>query len=251
MIRKVLQAYREGGVSGLSRKAYYLYCYALEAYVRPAAGLNESVITLNGVEVPVTRSALDDRLPFYTPAVPVDSNPVYESAEIDAIRHYVEPGDHVVVIGGGLGVTATVAAREAGEAGTVTVFEPSTTALGVCTRTIEHNDLTRRVRLEHASVGAPQNSCFTYGPQEDLRRVAYDELPDADVYEMDCEGEELPILKGMTVRPRVILVETHANHDAVVDVLQANGYTINSVVDDRSEIGADRTHVRAVHRSDG
>ncbi|PEN13578.1 hypothetical protein CRI94_09730 [Longibacter salinarum] len=250
MIRKAFQVFRSGGVSAISKKAYYVYCYALEAYVRPLVGVQEAVILLNGVEVPVTRSALDDQLPFYTPAVPVDSNPSYEAAEIEAIRKYVQPGDHVVVVGGGLGVTATVAAQAAGDDGRVTVFEPSSTAVEVCSNTIRHNDLEDRVWIEHASVGEPQNSCFTYGPQDDLRRIPYDRLPDADVYEMDCEGEELPILLNMSARPHVVLVETHGNHDQVHDVLVDHGYTIDSVIDDRNEIGADRTHIRAVRQVD-
>jgi len=59
MLQKVLRAYRDGGLRAVSRKAYYLYCYILEAYVRPAAGAKETLIQLNGVDVPVTRTAVD------------------------------------------------------------------------------------------------------------------------------------------------------------------------------------------------
>jgi hypothetical protein len=196
--------------------------------------------------VPVHRSSADRYLPFYTPAVPIQSDAAYEADEIDAIRRYAQAGDHVVVVGGGLGVTATVAAQAAGESVRVTVFEPSSTALEICQRTVEHNEIADRVHIDHASIGAPQNSCFTYSPQEDLRRVPYSEMPNADVYEMDCEGEELPIIRNMTIRPRVMLVETHGNHDEVVAALEAHGYRIDSVIDERETRGANRTHVRAV-----
>jgi hypothetical protein len=253
MLQKVLRAYRDGGLRAVSRKAYYLYCYILEAYVRPAAGTKETLIQLNGVDVPVTRTAVDVWLPFYAPAVPIQSDDGYEAAEMDAIRAYVEPGDHVVVVGGGLGVTAVTATRAARESGRVTVFEPSSTAVSVCARTISHHDLDDTVQIEHASIGAPQNSCFTYGPQDDIRRIPYDRMPvDTDVLEMDCEGEELPILQHMTIRPRVVLVETHGNHNAVRDVLIERGYRIDSVIDDRvasaeGDASGDRTHIRAVH----
>jgi len=246
MLRKVIDTYRSGGVSALSDKAYYVYCYVIEAHIRPQTSFREVVIELNDVEVPVHRSAVDRYLPCYEPAVPINSDPDYEADEIDAIRQYVEAGDHVVVVGGGLGVTTTVAARAAGQHGRITVFEPSSTALEICQRTVEHNGIAVRVHVEQASIGAPQNSCFTYSPQEDLRRVAYSEMPDADVYEMDCEGEELPIIRNMTIRPRVMLVETHGNHDEVVAALEAHGYRIDSVIDERKTRGADRTHVRAV-----
>jgi len=246
MLRKVIDTYRTGGVSALSDKAYYVYCYAIETHIRPRVSVEEVVITLNSVEVPVYRSVADRYLPYYEPAVPINSDPDYEADEIDAIRRYVEPGDHVVVVGGGLGVTTTVAARATGEGGRVTVFEPSSTALKICRRTVAHNGIAGRVHIEQASIGAPQNSCFTYSPQEDLRRVAYSDMPDANVYEMDCEGEELPIIRNMTIRPRVMLVETHGNHDEVVAALKSHGYRIDSLIDERKTRGADRTHVRAV-----
>ena len=245
MFKKVIDTYRDGGWSALSDKAYYVYCYAIEAHVRPRVAMEETLIELNGVEVPVRRSLADRYLPFYTPAVPIRSDPTYEADEIDAIRRYVEPGDHVVVVGGGLGVTTTAAAKAAGKSGRVTVFEPSSTALQICQRTVEHNGITDQVHIEQASIGAPQNSCFTYSPQEDMRRVPYSEMPDADVYEMDCEGEELPIIRNMTILPRVMLVETHGNHDDVVAALEAHGYRIDSVIDERGARGADRTHIRA------
>jgi hypothetical protein len=247
MFKKIIDTYRDGGWSALSDKAYYVYCYVIEAYVRPRVAMEETVIELSGVEVPVYRSSADRYLPFYAPAVPIRSDAAYEADEIDAIREYVEPGDHVVVVGGGLGVTTTAAARAAGESGRVTVFEPSSTALKICQRTVEHNGIAGRVHIEQASIGAPQNSCFTYSPQEDMRRVSYGEMPSADVYEMDCEGEELPIIRNMTIRPRVMLVETHGNHDEVVAALESHGYRIDSLIDEREARGADRTHIRAVY----
>ena len=44
-------------------------------------------------------------------------------------------------------------------------------------------------------------------------------LPEADVYEIDCEGAETFILKQMTARPGTVMVETHDNYDEVVDIL--------------------------------
>jgi hypothetical protein len=49
--------------------------------------------------------------------------PFYEFALLRGLKAVVEPGDTVIIVGGGLGVSSVVAAREAGPTGTVITYE--------------------------------------------------------------------------------------------------------------------------------
>lgn len=236
----------EGGLRAARRKLTYVYRHLVQTYVRPYTPLHDDIITLNEVEVPIHRSFLDSYAPWFQPATPTADNPSYEASEIDAIRRYCRSGDRVVVVGGGLGVTAVVAAQTVGENGSVTVFEPCDETVQMAARTVAHNGLSDRVRLVHAAIGSPHASCFTYRMRTSVPRIPCAELPEADVYEIDCEGGEVAILKQMTRLPRVVLVETHDNHDRVVQILRDRGFAIDSVVDDREPGETGRTHVRAV-----
>ena len=51
--------------------------------------------------------------------------PGYEAALVAALNESVRPGDRVVVVGGGLGVTSVVAALRAGSSGNIQCFEGS------------------------------------------------------------------------------------------------------------------------------
>jgi hypothetical protein len=57
------------------------------------------------------------------------------------------------------------------------------------------------------------------------------QLPACDVLELDCEGAEVEILRGMIIQPRVILVETHglfgAPTDLVASLLETRGYVVS------------------------
>lgn len=245
MLRQIIETCRAGGRS-LWRKIGFFYSHAVTTYVRPYTPTREVTVRLNGVEVPIDRSPLDTNVPGYEPALPTKQNPQYEDAEVHGLRAYCRDSDRVVVIGGGLGVTAIVAARCVGSNGCVRAYEPSEVAVRVARRAIEWNECEDRVQIVNAAVEGLQHSCFTYRMPVGVTTVRACDLPDADVYEIDCEGAETDILEKMTVLPRVILVETHGNHEAVVQILEARGYVIDSIVDDREQEGTDRTHVRAL-----
>ena len=246
MLRTLVETYWDGGLAAVRRKASYVYGHLVQAYLQPRMRTWTETVVLNSVEVPVDRSPVD-RLPFYEPTMPTADRPAYEAAEVAALRRYGRPGDHVVVVGGGLGVTAVVAARAVGPGGRVTVFEPAPAAARVAARTVRRYGLAARVRLVRAAVGAPSATCFTYWMPPGVPSLPPGALPAADVYEVDCEGAEVALLRHLPVRPRVLLIETHDNHEAVVALLRARGYALDSVVDDRGPSGPDRTHVRA-HR---
>ncbi|WP_123620075.1 FkbM family methyltransferase [Halorubrum sp. CSM-61] len=207
-----------------------------------------NIVTLNGVECLIERSPLDRFVPFYEPPWPTTDEPAYEATEADAVRSYCSTGDKVVVIGGGLGVTAVLAAREIGPEGVVDVYEPSSEAYDRIQATVAHNDLEDVINIHHASVSSKTNPSFTYRSDIKRRVVAPKDLPDADVYEMDCEGAEIPILENLVVRPDILLVETHRNHSEVVSLLDDLDYEIEDVVSDGHNQWEGATHVRAKFR---
>lgn len=202
-------------------------------------------VTLNGVECLVEYSLLDRFVPFYKPPWPATDEPAYEATEVDAVQSYCSTGDRVVVIGGGLGVTAIVAAHMVGPEGTVDVYEPSGEAYDRIRANVAHNGLEGVIDVHHASVTAETNPSFTYRDNVTPRVVAPGDLPDADIYEMDCEGAEVPILEGLTVRPDVLLIETHRNHSEVVALLDTLDYEIEDAVSDGYNQWEGATHVRA------
>ncbi|MFC6955213.1 FkbM family methyltransferase [Halorubellus litoreus] len=140
-----------------------------------------------------------------------DRFPEYEADIVAALRDHVRDGDDVVVVGGGFGVSSVVAARRVGPTGSVTTYEAGADQYDLVAETLEINDVENRVDVEHAIVGS---AVSTYTPPEDAAVVDAADLPACDVLEMDCEGAELGILRELRIRPRVVVVEAHANFDA-------------------------------------
>ncbi|MFC3476379.1 class I SAM-dependent methyltransferase [Halobacterium litoreum] len=200
-------------------------------------------LELNDVVVPVNINLLDVYSPYYEPAYPTENDPEYEYTEVESLKSYAEKGDEVVVIGGGLGVTAVVASKVTDSK--VTAFEQSKQTYEILSQTIELNDCTDKVDIELAAVGEVAGSNFTQNPPSDVNRVPASKLPHADVYEMDCEGAETAILQKMDVKPSVLLVETHNNHSEVVDILNSKGYDVVEVVENGKNQHPSCTHIRA------
>ena len=133
--------------------------------------------------------------------------PEYEATMLDALREAVQPGDDVVIVGGGYGVSSVVAARCARLDGSVTAFEPARERFAYIDETAELNGVEDRVDARRALVGP---SVKVDGDGTGADRAAPSDLPDCDVFALDCEGAEAAILRNAEVEPRVIVVETHA-----------------------------------------
>lgn len=200
-------------------------------------------VNLSGVVVSVDVNIVDKYLPYYEPPYPTENDPEYEHTEVEALRTYAKKGDDVVVIGGGLGVTAVVASNVTD--GKVTVFEQSKPTYRILKRTVELNNCSDNINIELTAVGEIAGSNLTHKQLSEVDRMSPTELPYADVYEMDCEGAETTILQNMDVRPSVLLVETHDNHNEVRDILNSIGYDILEVVDDGKNQHPSCTHIRA------
>lgn len=173
---------------------------------------------LNGVAVPGTDFDGDD------------CYPEHEETVIESLRRHVRRGDSVCVVGGGWGTTAVVAARMTHFEGDVTVFEPSAKMLELLRRTIAANRVGDVVTVEQAAVGSVSASSERIFGSAEGERIAPGEIPECDVLDIDCEGAELEVLRGIEFEPRLLTVEAHPHlggePEAVETHLRKSGYEI-------------------------
>ena len=150
----------------------------------------------------------------------------YEAALIEGLSRSVKQGDRVIVIGGGLGVTAAYAAIQAGADGKVICYEGSSPAIPKIEKTLERNNVRDRVEVVHAIVNSSKG---VYGDEHAEEIVPTEALPECDILEMDCEGGEAVILPKLKIQPRAIIVETHgftgATTEKVAKILNSMGYS--------------------------
>jgi hypothetical protein len=215
----------ESGYAGLARRAGgYLYRRTLRRML-PKSG----AVRYAGIAISRDRKLGDLMIPEFLAPAGVRDIPDYEETLIRAIRAHVRAGDNVVVVGGGEGVTATIAAQTAGESGSVVCFEGAGEGVAKVEATARRNSVHQRTSVRHAVVGMPIN---IHGSEESQSNVVVDpaELPECDVLELDCEGAEIAILTNMTIHPRSVLVETHglfgASSAKVRQLLEARGYKV-------------------------
>lgn len=216
-----MEIVREAGLLGLgARGVAYLYRQAIRPWM-PRAGQ----VHYAGIPVGYDRRWGDLSVPLFWRPEYVDDAPEYEATLVRGLRQHVRRGDRVVVIGGGVGVTATIAALQAGPSGRVYCFEGASEGVEKVRRTAARNGVADRLMVQHAIVA---RSIAVYGTEPHDAHVAPGNLPDCDVLELDCEGAEVDILRDMSIRPRVILVETHGLYGAstslVCSLLEGNGY---------------------------
>lgn len=151
-------------------------------------------------------------------------DPNYKQGTNDALRDHCKHDDHVVVIGGGLGVSAVVAAHAADS---VTVYEGSLNQAELVRQTASLNRVADAVTVTEAIVAEDRD---VYGDDISDTTVSPTDLVACDVLEMDCEGAERPILERIEIEPRVIIVESHPTFDAppetVRSLLTEQGYEI-------------------------
>ncbi|HET7325081.1 MAG TPA: FkbM family methyltransferase [Halococcus sp.] len=132
--------------------------------------------------------------------------PFYEFALIRGVKKVVRPGDTVVVVGGGFGVSSVTAARNAGPTGRVIIYEGNPKRVAICRRTVAANDVDDRCEVIHAVVATPDT---VEGTVTDVGVLPPNDIPDCDVLELDCEGAEKQILTELKQKPRALVVEYH------------------------------------------
>lgn len=221
-IERVRRILRTSGVRGLvGRAALHLY-----RGVRPLLPAREPV-RLAGVPTAYDRKWGDGMVPAHWHGDPAEDVPDYETALVNGLKAHVRPGDRVVVVGGGVGVTATVAALQSAPSGRVDCFEGGREGARLVAVTARRNGVADRLTVHHAIVA---RAIAVYGTESTSPVVPPSALPDCDVLELDCEGAEVDILQNMTIRPRVVLVETHGVYEAptplVRSLLEGLGYLV-------------------------
>lgn len=223
LLEPILFLHGQGGPRLVAAKIlFWLYDRSIRRLL-PAA----EPVLLAGIPTGTRRAFGDRWLPAWLVRPDI---PDFEAGLVGALRAGIRPGDRVTIVGTGNGVTTAVAARQAGENGRVVAFEGDPAGLAATARTLAAASMAGRVDLRLAVVGAPVR---VYGGAPADRVVSPAELPDCDVLELDCEGAEIVILSGMTVRPRLVAVETHGLYGAptgrVRSILEASGYRVEDL----------------------
>lgn len=140
-----------------------------------------------------------------------------------------QPGERVVIVGGGDGATAIRAAKRVGRSGSVMIYEGGDRAARLLEERLASGGVDSICSVHHAIVG-PEIDVYG-GDAAHALTVAPEDLPDCDILELDCEGSEIDILRSLTIRPRAIIVEIHPflfpdDPCWVLDRLTALGYRI-------------------------
>ncbi|MBB6644717.1 FkbM family methyltransferase [Halobellus ruber] len=165
----------------------------------------------NGVTV-CPGKPLDRLLPW----IDHGPEPNHESALVDIVATHVCPGDNVVAVGGGWGVTTTHAAERVGDEGSVVVYEGSAAEVEKIQETTRRNGVADRVKVEHVIVGT---AISLRGEPGDAAVISPLDLPACDILILDCEGAEIEILQNLEIEPRIIAVESHGHYDAPSDIV--------------------------------
>lgn len=162
-----------------------------------------------------------------------DVVPDHEDAACQALREVVEPGDTVLIIGGGLGVTAIKAARATGPEGRVVVYEASPDVANLLFETLDMNSNPGNISIVRSAVGPVKNP---YGAAE-ISSVPPLGLPEADVVEIDAEGAEREIVPAIreATGARAVIVETHGCWGAPTTEVRASLETDYAVQDAGAE----------------
>ena len=204
MKNKLSNIFQESGYVGLVKRITgYLYRNTLRR-IMPIVG----PVRYAGIPVSMDRKWGDLRIPEFMAPFMIHDIPEYEETLIRGIRTNVHQGDKVVIVGGGEGVTVTVAAKAVGDTGSVICFEGARDCADRVLKTASRNGVASRVSIRHAIVGTNFH-VYGDGDSRTTEIVAPHDLPDCDVLELDCEGAETLILENMRLFPRTILVETH------------------------------------------
>ena len=179
-----------------------------------------------GIPIGISKKLGDDAMRSRL-FMPLEDQPGYEFALVEALKENAKAGDTVVVVGGGLGVTAVTAALAVTGTGSVKCFEGDLHGVKAVNRAAVANGVADHLSVVHAVVS---EALGVYGNDVSTTIVRPAELPNCDVLELDCEGAEIGILRDMVIDPRVIAVETHGFMGAptadVRGLLEARGYSV-------------------------
>lgn len=210
----------------------------------PATGYKKRAKALNhqGVTVDMDQKLFDSIAPL--------NHPYNTETNIELglrLAHIAvtQTGDHVVIIGGGNGISATTAANQVGTDGMVSIYDGMTGeehhrfGISHIKKSLELNGVDDRFETHHGLVGTKDDTVEMYSEHMsyDVPLIHPEELPECDILEFDCNGMELTILRNLQIRPRAMIIEVEApfykelydgteNPRDVFDELDRLGYTI-------------------------
>lgn len=205
---------------------------------------------VSGVPVPESvwypHVKYEEQIPFYPPSA---SHVWEEEGVIKSHLSVTSRDDDIVIVGGGLGVTAVCASHKS-ETGSVTVFEASDDQATVVRNTLALNDVPTDWSVHEQAVGSQVFELYGDGSISATNHIGIASLPECDVLELDCEGSELSVIQGLSIRPRALIVEIHPHKGefsatAVLDELEQMGYRI---VRRYTHLGAELTHSELTDR---
>lgn len=226
VISRAVQKYYEDGIISLLKSSIPFITRKLRV-LRVLTPIQRNAVW-NEVKVPPTvapqRRLADD----YLETVRTDYAKS-EDGECKMHSEFTKPGDRVIIIGGGRGVTTVRSAWESGHDGKVIVYEASNKYSEIIESTVELNDVGSQVDIRNALVG-PDIAVYSSEDNESHRGVSPEELPKCDVLEMDCEGAELEVVRNLNIRPNTIIMEVHPQRydraPEAIDELSNIGYNI-------------------------
>jgi hypothetical protein len=146
--------------------------------------------------------------------------------DFKVIKEYAKAGDHVLVIGGGNGISTVIAAEVVGDEGRVTVYEGAEEYVNIIKQTLKENGSTG-VSVHHAIVGEAK---FLYSESGNASIVEPSELPKADVVQMNCEGAESDILPNLSIRPNILHVQVHECYGSDLMAIKSRLEDMNYVI---------------------
>jgi len=145
----------------------------------------------------------------------------YELHQCEMLELYAEPGDELLVVGGGIGLTAMVGA-ELGAS--VTVIEASLEVVQKCWANFSRNGHDD-IELVHGTVGEAQQA-YPGELGEPVDLASYH----PSVVEMDIEGAELEAIPMLPESVETLIVETHPMYltppSRVGELLSDEGWAI-------------------------
>jgi hypothetical protein len=231
LIQRAKEVRNKEGVQTLVTKGIgYIY----SATLRPVLPKQTRVYEYNGIKVPADTPILDPFIPPHSHGRWLQDRPEHEQTEIKQLREHCTPGDDVVIVGGGYGISAVVAAKAVGESGSVMIYEANSDLVDQINNIVEYNGVEKIVTCCHAIVGELVSLEWAEGSQTGAETIKPEDLPLGDIYELDCEGAEKEILSKMSSRPETLVVETHAIYEVpkevTIPIMKNKGYNIQNVI---------------------
>jgi hypothetical protein len=148
ILRRAISYYRSQGLFALAHITYQKFLRHL---------LFREARNHNGIKWPSYALSPEIYFESWIPRYSAETAGDMQWGEIYAHRNYTEAGDHVVIIGGGAGISAAAAANEVGPEGQVSVYEPSERHADIIKKTASLNSVADRITVHRRSVGPKLN----------------------------------------------------------------------------------------------